>query len=168
MRLLLIALITLPLLAQRTAPLEPVKNAPVIREAPDAALSKTDRLDLVKVDAAWVTAIKRPARQADRDSRRALRMWHCASRRGGLLIGQRATYLSDRGVTWYVSAAPSFGVVAVRNDRLLTELGCSPVWKNGRHDKREMQAYFADLIDAGTVQVLKAVPDRWMPVEVGP
>ena len=164
MRLLLIALITLPLLAQRTT-LEPVKAAPVVREAPDATLSKADRLDPVKVDAAWVTAIKRPALQADRDSRRKLRMRHCQARRGGLLIGQRAAYLSDKGVMWYVSAAPSFGVIAVRNNRLLTELGCSPVWRNGRHDRRELRAYFTDLITAGTVRVLRAVPDKWTPVE---
>lgn len=168
MRLLLLALLTLPLLAQRTTTLEPVKAAPVIREAPDATLSKVDRLDPVKVDAAWVTAIKRPALQADRDSRRKLRMRHCRARGAGLLIGQRAQYLDARGVTWYVSAAPSFGIVAVRNNRLLTELGCSPRWRDGRHDRRELRAYFADLIDAGSVQVLKAVPDMWKPVEAKP
>ena len=161
MRLLLLILLVLPLMAQDT-------NPPIVREAPDATLSDTDRLDPVKVDAAWVTAIKRPALQVDRDSRRKLRMRHCAARRGGLLIGQRAKYLDNRGVTWYVSAAPSFGVIAVRNNRLLTELGCSPVWRNGRHDRREMRAYFADLIDAGTVRIRKAVPDGWTAVEVTP
>ena len=167
----ILLLIAAPLLAQRTARATgdaTSEPAPVIRPNPEDTLSIADRLDPAKVDVAWVTVEKRPALQADRDSRREKRMRHCRARGAGLIIGQRAEYTDARGVMWYVTAHPTFGIVAVRNDRLLTELGCSPRWRDGRHDRREIRAYFADQIAAGTVQVRKSVPLKWTPVEVAP
>ena len=167
----ILVLFVMPLLAQRTARATgdaTSEPAPVIRPNPEDTLSIADRKDPAKVDVAWVTAEKRPALQADRDSRRKLRMRHCRARGAGLIIGQRAEYTDLRGVTWYVAAHPTFGVVAARDDRLLKEFGCSPRWRDGRHDRREIRAYFADQITEGTVQVRKAVPLKWTPVEVAP
>jgi len=157
--IVILVLVIMPMLAQ---------DVPVVRPNPEDTLSIADRKDPAKVDAAWVVVEKRPALKADRDSRRKLRMRHCRARGAGLIIGQRAQYTDARGVTWYVAAHPTFGIVAVRNDHLLTELGCSPRWRDGRHDLREIRAYFADQITAGTVQVRKAVPSKWTPVEVAP